>query len=177
MFHMEDGLTYGTESACSIRRMARGEYHLLRDFLYDAVFVPDGAPAPDRSIVELPELRLYVDGFGERHGDACLVAECDGRAVGAVWCRMIDGYGHVDDSMPSLAISVKAAYRRRGIGRRLLAAMLSSMRREGFRGVSLSVRKANFAVGIYLGLGFEVVRESADEYVMACRFCRQASHR
>ena len=32
--------------------------------------------------------------------DYCLVAEVDSALVGAVWARIIDDYGHIDDDTP-----------------------------------------------------------------------------
>ena len=40
-----------------IRQMKEEEYPLLQDFLYQAIFVTEGAEMPDRSILQLPELR------------------------------------------------------------------------------------------------------------------------
>jgi len=31
------------------------------------------------------ELRVYTDNFGTRKGDNCLLADLDGKIVGAVW--------------------------------------------------------------------------------------------
>ncbi|CAM2870792.1 GNAT family N-acetyltransferase [Streptococcus mutans] len=42
----------------TIRQMIAEEYSLLEEFLYQAIFVPQGLPAPDRSIIQLPELQL-----------------------------------------------------------------------------------------------------------------------
>ena len=46
------------------RTLELNEYGLLKDFLYEAIYIPEGAEAPDRSIIELPELALYYEGFG-----------------------------------------------------------------------------------------------------------------
>ena len=48
--------------------------------------------------------------------DNCIVAEADEKAVGAVWTRIMNDYGHVDDKTPSLAISLYKEYRGIGIG-------------------------------------------------------------
>ena len=50
----------------------------------------------------------------------CLVAETDGKVIGAVWVRIMNDYGHVDDETPSLSISLYKEYRSRGIGSRLM---------------------------------------------------------
>ena len=67
-----------------IRRLRDDETELLKDFLYEAIFIPEEAAPPDRSIILLPELSLYYEGFGKRPGDYCLAAEDCGKVVGAV---------------------------------------------------------------------------------------------
>ena len=39
--------------------LSEKEIGLLRDLTYEAVFIPDGARKPDRSIIEQPELAVY----------------------------------------------------------------------------------------------------------------------
>ena len=88
-----------------IREIRPDEYPLLDDFLYEAIYIPDGVESPPRSITAQDELQVYVRDFGRWPDDHGLVAECDGKVVGAVWVRVMDDYGHVDDQTPSLAIS------------------------------------------------------------------------
>ena len=78
-----------------IRHLRENEKELLRDFLYEAIFIPEGVTPPPREIIEQPELRIYYENFGTGKADHCLVAEDDGRVVGAVWTRIMDDYGHV----------------------------------------------------------------------------------
>ena len=150
-----------------LRLMDPSEYDLLRDFLYEAIFIPDGVEPPPRSIVERPELRVYYDGFGSGSADYCIVAEEDGRIVGAVWSRIMNDYGHIDDSTPSLAISLYKDYRGRGLGTKLMRAIISLLADKGFERVSLAVQKANYAVKLYRKVGFEVVGENEEEFIMA----------
>ncbi len=149
-----------------IRALRREETGLLKDFLYEAIFVPEGAEPPDREILEKPELRVYTDDFGSRKGDNCLVADFGGRIVGAVWTRIMDDYGHVDDETPSFAISLYKAYRGQGIGTRLMAEMLELLKRQGYERASLAVQKANYAVKMYRDVGFRTVDENEEEYIM-----------
>ena len=144
------------------------ETSLLRDFLYEAIFVPEGMNAPPRNVVDLPELQVYIQDFGSRIGDYALVAESFGRVLGAVWVRLMNDYGHVDDQTPSLAIALYVEYRGKGIGTALLQAMLGLLSSEGYKKVSLSVQKANPAARLYERLGFKTVRETDEEYVMVC---------
>lgn len=151
-----------------IRPLKKDETALLKDFLYEAIFIPEGVDPPPRDIVEKPELRVYTDDFGSRRGDNCLVAEAGGRVVGAVWTRIMDDYGHVDDDTPSFAISLYREYRGQGIGTGLMRKMLSLLRSQGFKRASLAVQKANYAVRLYEKVGFSVTDENDEEYIMVC---------
>lgn len=151
-----------------IREIRSEEIPLLNDFLYEAIFIPEGVPAPPRSIIENEDLQVYVRDFGMKADDRCLVAEVDGKVVGAVWTRVMNDYGHITDGIPSLAISLYKDYRHQGIGTELLREMLQLLRRNGYPQVSLSVQKANYAFGMYLKAGFKVLKETEEEYLMVC---------
>ena len=155
-------------SRATIRVIRTEEIPLLNDFLYEAIFIPEGVPAPPRSIIENEDLQVYVRDFGKKADDRCLVAEIDGRIVGAVWTRVMNDYGHIADNTPSLAISLYKDFRNRGIGTELLREMLQLLRRDGYRQVSLSVQKANYAFRMYQKAGFEVLKEKEEEYLMRC---------
>jgi len=148
--------------------MTREEFPLLSGFLYEAIFIPEGAAPPPRTVLLSPPLRDYVAGFGSRRDDRALVAEAAGRVVGAVWVRCGAGFGRVAEGVPELAVALDPACRGRGVGTRLLRAMLRLLADEGYPAVSLSVQKANPAVRLYRRLGFQVVREHPEEYVMVC---------
>ena len=123
---------------------------------------------PPKSIIERPELQVYIENFGKTD-DWCLVAEIKGKIVGAVWVRIMNDYGHIDDETPSFAISIYKEYRRLGIGTALMRAMLQFLREKGYEQTSLSVQKANYAVNMYKKAGFKVVDENEEEYIMLCR--------
>ena len=151
-----------------IREIREEEFALLKDFLYEAIFVPEGAEPPGREVIDLPELRLYIEDFGSRKGDHCLVADFGGKVVGAVWTRIMNDYGHIDDDTPSFAISLYKEYRGQGIGTRLLTDMLELLKSGGYRQTSLSVQKENDAVRLYEFVGFRIVDENEQEYIMVC---------
>lgn len=151
-----------------IREIRVREYPILSDFLYEAIFIPEGMEKPPKSVIGQPELQVYVADFGKAD-DWCLVAETEDRIVGAVWVRIMNDYGHIDDETPSLAISLYEEYRRLGIGTALMKAMLELLKDKGYKQVSLSVQKANYAVSMYRKAGFEVVDEREEEYIMICR--------
>ena len=152
-----------------IRKLSVGEIGLLKDFLYEAIFIPEGVEPPPRDLVERPELRIYYEYFGRSEADLCLVAEADGHVVGAVWTRIMSDYGHVDDETPSFAISLIPEYRGKGIGTWLMIDMLSLLKAQGFKRASLAVQKANYAVRMYKNVGFEIVDENDEEYIMLCK--------
>ena len=66
-------------------------------------------------------------------------------------------------------------YRGQGIGTELLRAMMDALEREGVRQVSLSVQKGNPAVRLYRRVGFRIVRETEEEYIMVDRLGRASS--
>lgn len=150
------------------RQIRTDEITLLDDFLYEAIFIPDGVSAPPKSIIENEDLQVYVRNFGKQADDRCLVAECDGKVVGAVWTRVMNDYGHIADGIPSLAMSLYKEYRNKGIGTALLEQMLQLLRKDGYKQVSLSVQKANYAVRMYRKAGFAVLNETDEEYIMMC---------
>lgn len=160
---------YGRYTDVGFRKLRAEETDLLKEFLYEAIFIPEGMEPPDRSIVDLPELALYYEDFGKGQADVCFLAEAEGKAVGAVWTRLMDDYGHVDDETPSFAISLYKEYRSRGIGTVMMRLMLDHLRRQGYRSASLAVQKANPAVKMYRRVGFRTIRENDEEYIMVCR--------
>ena len=151
-----------------IREIKESEYSVLSDFLYEAIFIPEGTEKPPKSIIEQPELQVYIADFGKTD-DWCLVAEIKEKIVGAVWVRIMNDYGHIHDGTPSFAISLYKEYRHLGIGTALMRAMLQFLREKGYKQTSLSVQKGNYAVDMYRKIGFEVVSENDEEYIMVCR--------
>ncbi len=151
-----------------LRELNENETGLLQDFLYEAIFIPKGAEPPDRSIIEQPALKIYYEDFGTGRADHCIVADDNGRVIGAVWTRIMNDYGHVDDETPSFAISLYREYRGRGIGTRMMKDMLALLKEKGYKRASLAVQKANYAVRMYEKAGFRTVDENEEEYIMVC---------
>lgn len=151
-----------------IREIRENEYCILSEFLYEAIFIPEGTEKPPKSIIEQPELQVYIADFG-KSDDWCLVAEVKEKIVGAVWVRIMNDYGHIDDETPSFAISLYEEYRNMGIGTALMRDMLEFLKNKGYKQTSLSVQKANYAVRMYQKVGFEVIDENEEEYIMVCR--------
>ena len=151
-----------------IRKIRKEEYYLLEDFLYEAIFIPDGAKKPSKEIIKNAELQVYIKNFGNYKDDNCVVAEYDNKIVGACWTRIMNDYGHIDNETPSFAISLYEEYRGKGIGTELMKNMLMLLKSKGYKKASLSVQKNNYAVKMYEKVGFKVVNENDEEYIMLC---------
>ncbi len=156
-----------------IRELYKEEIPLLDDFLYNAIFIPHGykEPVPRDIIYTDSKVYAFIKDFGTRHDDCCLVAEVANKVVGAVWARISDGYGKIDNKTPSLAISLYKEFRSQGIGTALMKSILSLLKSKGYNRVSLGVNKENYAVRMYEKCGFEIIGDGDDEseWLMVCK--------
>ena len=153
-----------------IREMNESEYPYLLAFLYEAIFIPEGMEKPPRSILEAPELQVYVKDFGQSPHDRALLASVGGEIAGAVWTRIMPDYGHIDDETPSFAIALYPQFRGQGIGTALMKHMLDILKNAGYRQASLSVQKQNPAARLYKRIGFQTIDETDEEAIMVYRF-------
>ena len=69
----------------------------------------------------------------------------------------------------SFAISLLKQYRNYGIGINLMEQILKKLKMQGYKQASLSVQKMNYAVHMYLKVGFEIIDENDEEYIMICK--------
>ena len=159
-----------------IRHMLQTEWSLLEDFLYEAIYIPEGFEGTlQRSVIfDDPNCRACFEGFGSLPDDRAVVAVVDDKVIGACWVRTTDEYGHIDDDMPSFAVSLYEPYRNRGIGTRMMRELLDELRDAGYARASLSVQKDNPALRLYERLGFRIVGDGFDdtEWMMVCRLDR-----
>ena len=118
-----------------IRDLRSDEYPLLKDFLYEAIFVPaDFEGEVPRSIIfDDPMCKASFEDFGSREDNIALVATLGDNPIGACWVRTTNEYGHIDDRTPSFSISLYEPYRGNGIGTALMTAMLEELRSRGVR--------------------------------------------
>jgi ribosomal protein S18 acetylase RimI-like enzyme len=151
-----------------VRRGGAQDVRFLRDMLHHAYYwkerAPDAGPGP---------VALYVKAWG-RPGDTAVIALEGGFPVGAAWYRLFGqdrpGYGFVDERTPELAIAVVPNARGKGVGSKLIDALLGRARDAGYPSVSLSVDRANEgAIELYRRHGFERVSEDADSVTMLAR--------
>lgn len=155
-----------------IRDMRQDEWPLLADFLYEAIYVPEGfeGEVPRETIYVDPRCRAAFEGFGTLPDDRAVVATVGGGVVGACWVRTTDEYGHIDDDTPSFSISLYAPYRGQGMGAAMMRALLAELRDAGYARASLSVQKANPALRLYERMGFRIIGHGFDrsEWLMVC---------
>ena len=149
-----------------IRQMNNTEYPLLNDFLYEAIYVPTGIEPPPKTVIYSPELQVYIADFGKIDHDIALVAEVNQKIIGAVWVRIMNDYGHIDNTTPSLAMSVFKEYQGLGVGTALLEELIATLKSKGYSQVSLWVQKDNYAVKMYQKVGFTILKEVDEEYIM-----------
>jgi len=92
------------------------------------------------------------------------------KQLGAAWYRLMTaddpGYGFIDSEIPEITIGVVPSRRRRGVGRRLLTALLDAARAEGHDALSLSVEEDNFALRLYESVGFRPVEKVGNAWTM-----------
>jgi Acetyltransferases len=154
-----------------VRNMERADYVCLPEFLYQAIYIPQGSELPAREIINDPEIFIYIKNFGEKKGDFGVVAEQNGQIVGAAWTRIIPAFGHINDEIPELAISILPEFRGYGIGTKLMKKLFILLRENDYKRTSLSVQKDNPATRFYKRLGYEVTDEKLDhvgheDYIM-----------
>jgi ribosomal protein S18 acetylase RimI-like enzyme len=145
----------------SLRRATADDVDFLWLMLYEASYAAEDGVSDVAALHGHPLLARYVEGWG-RPTDLGVVAVDDdaGDPVGAAWVRLLTGdaagFGWVDDDTPELAIAVLPGQRGRGLGERMLRALLDAAVGR-FDAVSLSVRADNPAVRLYERTGFRVV--------------------
>jgi ribosomal protein S18 acetylase RimI-like enzyme len=156
-----------------IRKLRETEIGILENLQYEAIFIPEGFESPPFEIIYRPEIAIYFKDFGAKKDDYCLVAEIEGKIIGGVWVRIISdevkGFGYVDDETPEFAISLFPEYRNQGIGTKLMFEMIDYLKNKGYKQCSLAVQKANYAVKMYKNVGFEIINELEQEYLMVCK--------
>jgi ribosomal protein S18 acetylase RimI-like enzyme len=121
----------------------------------------DSQDAPMVAVRSNPMLARYVEGWG-RDGDVGVIAEHEGKPVGAAWCRLFPkespAWGWIDDKTPEISVAVLPEFRQKGLGTSLLT-HLQEVVREKNGMLSLAVRSTNPALRLYLRLGFRILPE------------------
>lgn len=135
---------------------------------------------PERSLSDTfkEDEERYARRWSEDQGG--VIAEEDGTRLGAAWLRNFTstdpGTGYVADEYPEVAIALAPESTGKGLGRKLMQAVLDMAQVMGKPGVSLCVADGNDrAKALYESMGYEHVgRDASDGYsVMLYKFQTQ----
>jgi GNAT superfamily N-acetyltransferase len=104
-----------------------------------------------------PNLSTYVNDWGHQSGDIGIIArDPGGLPIGAAWLRLSHDEAEwrvADQSVPELATAVLPHARGRGVGTRMMQALIK-LAAQWHRQITLSVRAGNPARHFYSRLGF-----------------------
>ena len=144
---------------------------LVLDMLLHATnWHPSREPLSEEQVLREPKLAHYAAGWPQPGDLGVVVEDADGTGRGAAWLRHFTdedpSYGFLDAGTPELSIGVSPQSRGRGLGTGLCSRLFDAAEARGIRRISLSVEKANPALGLYRRLGFEVVRDDGDAVTM-----------
>lgn len=130
-----------------------------------------GVTLPDPSAVaHVAHHARYFVGW-PRSGDFGVVAQVEGRPVGAAWCRCFDAdereHPIMDSRAPELVVAVAPESRNAGIGEDLVKNALSEAKSLGHPAVELTVGAHRpWLVALYERCGFTAIAESGRHVVM-----------
>ena len=110
----------------------------------------------------------WIDGLGERRGDAVAVAYDGESPCGAAWTRLFDDrevhgiVGVFGLGYPALLIAVAPEHRGKGHGKKLIGSISDDLSEQGFAGMTLCVSKSNTpAIALYKSTG--LIEHSFDD--------------
>jgi broad specificity phosphatase PhoE/GNAT superfamily N-acetyltransferase len=174
-FGWQEGWLYTIPRPGAVGRIRSGgaeDRGFLELMLRESAF-PDDPSMSVADVMTRPDLAMTIPDFS-RLGDIAMIAEEDGTAVGACWCRCFTdrehSWGYLSDATPELGIAVDKTYRGRGVGTALLGALIEAARAEGWGSLSLcTTRGRGIDHALYSRAGFATVRcleDSPDAVVM-----------
>lgn len=114
----------------------------MREMLYEAVY---WRPNPDKPSLEEgltnPGASNALVDWGEREGDATVVALVDSMPAGAAWYRFYTDdnciRGYINEAIPAIAIAVHRSYRRQGIGEKMIQWLIDHASKHNIQQLSL----------------------------------------
>lgn len=155
-----------------IRPLTISDQPFLWEMLYQSLYVPEGHPPFERSILSHPDIARYVKDWGRENDSGFVAVDENNNPLGAIWLRLLKdeekGFGYVDSKTPELGMAVLSEYRRQGIGTSLLSRLIESAVGV-YENISLSVAIANPAIHLYQRLGFEIVKQDGNSITMKRR--------
>lgn len=154
----------------TITELKSSDQEFLFEMLYQSIFVAPTSSPPDRNIINVPEIRKYVENWG-KEGDFGYIAidNISGKKIGAIWLRYFDaknkGYGYISDNIPEIGISVDRSKRDHGVGSKLINTLLTYTKNK-IDTISLSVDPANPVVKLYERFGFRKCGTAGTSIIM-----------
>ena len=150
----------------------------MREMLYEAVFWRPNPkkPALEEGLADAGVRNALVD-WGQRDGDAAVVALLDSTPAGAAWYRFYTDdnciRGYMDETVPVIVIAVHKNYRQQGIGEKMIAWLIEHASKRNIQKLSLMVSKDNHALRLYRKCGFLEYADKGDSLLMLRRTARQ----
>lgn len=152
-------------AAVQLRAATIGDLDFLQQMLGEAARAP-GSPWPSVG-AGLADRRLarFLPGW-PRPGDLGVLALADARPIGAAWLRRFAGgdlLAGEEPEVPVAAVAVEPLYRCRGIGRRLVVALIVHAADHGIGAIDATLGTWNgTAVRLYRSAGFAEVEHRGD---------------
>ena len=154
-----------------LREAQQKDLPFLKEILYEAVFwrASVNKPSFEEGLL-LPDVSKSLADWGERAGDAGVVALIDSTPVGAAWYRYWNEknnvLGYIEENIPVLVIGVHKDYRHQGIGKKLLPRLFELASKQAVTKISLNVSKDNYAKNLYVQQAFQVYADKGDAFTM-----------
>ena len=154
-----------------LRESQPSDFPFLREMLYEAIFWRAGGKKPSfEEGLAFPDSVREIAEWGERDGDTAVIAVHNAIPIGAAWYRFWTGSnftnGYVDEETPVLGVAVHNAYRHQGIGKKLVEWLIDHASKYAVQKISLNVAKDNYAINLYIQLGFQEYADKGDAVTM-----------
>lgn len=149
----------------------RAEYEaFMWDVLYRNIFTGKTNKDLERDMEDLPDLKKYIEDYGQRKGDFGYIAlNKENQPIGAVWIRFFNddyhSWGYIDEQTPEMNIVLEKDYRNGGIGTKLMDTIFENLPKDVKR-ISISIHPDNRCVSLYKRYGFEQVEYRKPAIVM-----------
>jgi ribosomal protein S18 acetylase RimI-like enzyme len=159
----------------TIRALRPDDVAFLETMFVYTICWREGAPTrPLEVLLDDPALARYVVGWPRAGDEGVVAVDVSGARLGAAWYRLFEegdhGFGFVSADVPELGIAVLPERRGRGVGARLMKALIARARLSGHPALSLSVEEDNMrAYRLYEACGFERVGRVGGAWTMLRR--------
>lgn len=152
------------------KELTAQDSELLKDFVFLAIHVSEPSQAPDRSVLEVPQIKKYYENWGQPDDYGIkAIDEESGQIIGMIWIRQFHdsdpSYGFISNEIPELTMSVQDAFRGCGIGTELLKHLIQGVKNR-YQAISLSVSLDNRARYLYESFGFMKYERIGDSMTM-----------